>query len=89
VTTYVKCQQTLVFSDTIVITIPFNEGDNILEEITISTIMILAASKLTAQMFMIGLLMRGVIHEGEFITQHNCFAGKAIELLNLIECVRN
>ncbi|WP_146059763.1 hypothetical protein [Nitrosomonas ureae] len=38
----------------------------------------MAASKLMMHMFYIGLPLRGVIHEGEFIIQHHCLTSKAV-----------
>jgi len=64
----------LVFSDTLVFTLDYPENVDA-EWIDNARVFIEAASAaLTAKMFENGLPVRGVIHEGDFITKDMCFA---------------
>lgn len=68
----------LVFSDTIVFTLSYPEN---IEDEWINraqTFMAVCSSVLAAEMFKKGLPIRGVIHEGDFITKDMCLAGKGI-----------
>lgn len=75
----------LIFSDTIVITIDLKPKNieikdyeySVYEDIVRDT-MVLLATKLTSQMFALGLPIRGVLHEGEYLIKKYCLAGKAI-----------
>lgn len=68
----------LVFSDTIVFTLdyPDDVDDKWIDGARI--FMEVCSATLTAEMFKNGLPVRGVIHEGDFITKDMCFAGKGI-----------
>lgn len=68
----------LVFSDTIVFTLAYPET---VDEKWINNAvryMWICSAALVGEMFKNGLPIRGVIHEGEFITKDMCLAGKAI-----------
>ncbi len=69
----------LVFSDTIVFTLDRPDGNSD-DEWTYQAIEYVAicSSLLAGEMFSNGLPMRGVIHEGEFVTLDMCLAGKGI-----------
>lgn len=79
----------LVFSDTIVFLLPYEENQEN-EWIDIARFFMADTSAiLAAEMFKEGLPIRGVIHEGEFIHENMCMAGLGIvdsyqlcELLN-------
>lgn len=68
----------LVFADSIIFTLeyPADCGDEWIQNAR--TLMELFSGTLTAKMFIYGLPVRGVIDEGDFIIQKNCFAGKVI-----------
>jgi len=68
----------LVFSDTILLTLQYDETD---DELTIRMkhmVMLAISATVAAQMFAKGLPVRGVLHKGEFFIKNNCFAGKPI-----------
>lgn len=67
-----------VFSDTIIFTLNYPEEDNTDWINRARDTMSDYSSILFAKMFKNGLPMRGVIHEGDFIFEEMCFAGKAI-----------
>jgi len=69
----------LVFSDTIVLLLPFDEKQ--VKSGWMSgafACMIFMAFKFSGRMFQRGLPTRGVIHVGDFLTRGNCFAGKGM-----------
>lgn len=68
----------LVFSDTIVFTLEYEKNDDENTKRIARKCMLLAGASLAKKMFYSGLPLRGVIHEGEFIVEKNCFAGKAV-----------
>lgn len=68
----------LVFSDTIVFLLPYKENP---EDIWVGMAEIFMAgvsAALAAEMFQYGLPIRGVIHEGDFIYENMCIAGRGI-----------
>jgi len=68
----------LVFSDTIVFTLAYPTDANEAWISNAQTYMAVCSMFLTVGMFEEGLPIRGVIHEGDFITKDMCLAGKAI-----------
>ena len=68
----------LVFSDTIVFTLSYPEDVDESWMNRARTFMASCSALLAAEMFEKGLPIRGVIHEGEFITKDMCIAGKGI-----------
>lgn len=63
-----------IFSDTVIFLLEFNTEYKYPQRLY----MTILAGLLSAEMFSRGLPLRGVIHEGEYIYENNCFAGKAI-----------
>jgi hypothetical protein len=70
--------QHVIFSDTILLTIPYGENFNEQQRNAAVAYMTVLSARLAAAMFQAGLPLRGVVHEGEFITKDTCFAGKGI-----------
>jgi len=68
----------LVFSDTVVFTLNYPKQSNPDWINRARHTMSYYSSILFAEMFKNGLPMRGVIHEGDFISKEMCFAGKGI-----------
>lgn len=68
----------IVFSDTIVFTLPYPEKADDNWIYSAQGYISFCSSALASKMFENGLPIRGVLHEGEFITQKHCLAGKAI-----------
>lgn len=79
----------LVFSDTIVLLLPYPVGSDTRTEELAMSYMSLASAVLTKEMFLLGLPLRGVVHEGEFIAEAEaCFAGRGIvEAYRLCNCL--
>lgn len=75
---YANLLSHLVFSDTIVFTLPFKEDADEDWKMRARLFMIGSAGLLAAMMFKKGLPVRGVVHEGEFLTKNACLAGRAI-----------
>jgi len=70
--------QHLVFSDTIVIMIPYPENMKVEWRLKAFTYITLFTAYLKCKMFVDGLPLRCVIHEGDFIAKETCLAGMAI-----------
>lgn len=68
----------LVFSDTILLTLQYDETDDELAIRMKHMAMLAISATVAAQMFAKGLPVCGVLHKGEFFVKNNCFAGKAI-----------
>lgn len=68
----------IVFSDTVMFTLPYPEKVSPEWILNAYVYMNSSAAMLMSQMFAMGLPMRGIIHEGEFIVENMCFAGKGI-----------
>jgi hypothetical protein len=68
--------QHVIFSDTIVLLIPFEKDEK--KAVQAVTYMVTLAGVLAAKMFDAGLPIRGAIHQGEFIVKDSCFAGTGI-----------
>ncbi len=68
----------LVFSDTIVLMLPYPENVSDHWRLSAISYIIHFSAHLKARMFKNGLPLRCVIHEGEFITKEACLAGKAV-----------
>ena len=68
----------LVFSDTIVLTLAYPDEADEAWKSNAHTFMSISSVILAAEMFKKGLPIRGVIHEGDFITKETCLAGKGI-----------
>ncbi len=67
----------LVFSDTILLTLETSDGDDGQAPMRVG-IFLIACSVLWHKMFSFGLPVRGVIHRGSFVMQKGCFAGRSI-----------
>jgi hypothetical protein len=74
----VKSLSHLVFSDTIVFTLtyPKKADDNWIQ--SAKSYFSVCSGVLVAEMFKNGLPVRGVIHEGDFVTKESCLAGQGI-----------
>jgi hypothetical protein len=70
-----KC---LVFSDTVMLYSPFDDGDSVRTRSNRWIVMNFACILLWRRMFEFGLPLRGVLHTGEFLVEKACFAGRAI-----------
>ncbi len=68
----------IVFSDTIVFTLAYPEEADSNWIYAARIYMSVCSAVLASEMFENGLPIRGVIHEGDFITKEHCLAGKAI-----------
>lgn len=68
----------IVFSDTIVLTMPYPIGPDTRWMQTAIVVMSAYAGRLAAEMFRSGLPLRGVLHEGEFFSKDMCLAGRGI-----------
>lgn len=73
-----KALKYLVFSDTIVLMLPYPENVSEAWRRTSIIYITLFSAHLKRQMFADGLPLRCVIHEGEFVTKEACLAGKAV-----------
>lgn len=69
--------QHIIFSDTIVLLLPYSNNDEKNIQASVSY-MVTCAGFLVTKMFDAGLPMRGAVHEGEFIVKESCFAGRGI-----------
>ena len=67
----------LIFSDTIVLLYKYPSDDFVLDIQTFAYFTV-QSMELMAELFVNGLPSRGVIHQGEFIIEGTCFAGKGI-----------
>jgi hypothetical protein len=67
----------LVFSDTVLLTLPIEEENHILVKY-IWLIFILAVISIQGELFVAGLPPRGVIDYGKFFIKDTCFAGRPI-----------
>lgn len=68
--------QHVIFSDTIVLLIPFDKDEK--NAIPAIIYMVTLSGVLAAKMFNAGLPIRGAIHQGEFVVKDSCFAGTGI-----------
>ncbi|WP_292996492.1 hypothetical protein [Nitrosomonas sp.] len=68
----------LVFSDTILLTLQYDDTDDELAIRMKHMVMLAISATVAAQMFAKGLPVCGVLHKGEFFVKNNCFVGKAI-----------
>ena len=73
----VDAQQHVIFSDTIVLALPYLEQEKKWRDAAIAYITIFA-THLSSRLFARGLPTRGVIHEGNFLIQGTCLAGRCI-----------
>lgn len=76
--TFIKQIEWLVFSDTILITMPCASGDPETANLIRWGLFLVSAMTLYGSMFENGLPLRGAITYGEFVVQETCFAGKCI-----------
>ena len=75
--TVVDSLQHVVFSDTVVLLLPYGTDDESRIRASVAYLVV-CAGVLATKMFDAGLPMRGAIHEGEFIVKESCFAGRGI-----------
>jgi hypothetical protein len=68
----------LIFSDTILLTMPIEETDSQRVRDEALAFMGMMSMHLQYRMFLNGLPLRGVIHEGSYIVKDTCFAGSGI-----------
>lgn len=68
----------LVFSDTIVFTLAYPEDADSDWIYLAQGYFSICSANLASEMFENGLPIRGVIHEGDFVTKEHCLAGKAV-----------
>ncbi len=73
----VESMEWLVFSDTILLTLAFNENDVSLNHYY-WFVFLLASIEIQTQLFNAGLPARGAIDYGKFFVQEGCFAGRCI-----------
>jgi hypothetical protein len=74
----VKSIEWMVFSDTILLSMPLDEKDNDKLNVVRWVEFIMACSFLYSEMFRNGLPIRGVINHGKYFIQDTCFAGRII-----------
>jgi hypothetical protein len=79
-TAVASCSNWIVFSDTIIHTIQFDEAHPMgpLFQGALISEAVFSAALLQNSMFEYGLPTRGVMHFGEFLSHKNCLAGKAV-----------
>ncbi len=92
----VKSIKWLIFSDTILMTLPFDSSEGDISVIAHWVSFMSACTSLQEEMFKVGLPVRGVIDYGKFYVKDNCFAGRTIveayqlcNQLDLAACVFN
>jgi hypothetical protein len=68
----------LIFSDTIVLSLPYPEAATDIWKVSALGYIGLVSAFLSAEMFERGLPVRGAIVEGTFVVKESCLAGKAI-----------
>lgn len=73
----VESMEWLVFSDTILLTLSFDENDVSLND-DYWFVFLLASIQIQTQLFNAGLPARGAIDYGKFFVQEGCFAGRCI-----------
>lgn len=75
----------LIFSDTILLTLPFPEGNNTLHD-QHWLMFLLAARIIQTNLFKAGLPARGAIDYGTFLVDKTCFAGRCIVEAHKLSC---
>ncbi|ALQ52069.1 hypothetical protein [Nitrosomonas ureae] len=79
-----KQLKTIIFSDTIVFFLPLRVSEY--QDNEARKAMIFVSAYFTKEMFVNGLPIRGALHEGDYLIEENCFAGKGIiDAFNLCE----
>lgn len=68
----------LVFSDTILLTLDFNENDALVNNNRYWGVFLFASIDIQERLFNAGLPVRGAIDYGKFFIQESCFAGRSI-----------